>query len=203
MSTDTLTVEQPASFAFSDENRKKIKAQLAKYPKGKQASGVMPLLDLAQRQHDGWLPRAAMDHIAELLDMPPMRVYEVATFYTMYNLAPVGTHHVQVCTNVPCWLRGSDDIVSACKKKLGIDFGETTDDGQFTLTEVECQGACVNAPMVLIGDDFYEDLDEGSMSAILDDLQKGGTPTPGPQNGRKGCEPLGGLTSLKDREGDA
>ncbi|MBT3238400.1 MAG: NADH-quinone oxidoreductase subunit NuoE [Rhodospirillaceae bacterium] len=202
MSTDEKTIEQPVSFEFSDENREKIKAQLAKYPKGKQASGVMPLLDLAQRQSGGWLPRAAMDHVAEVLDMAPIRVYEVATFYTMYNLKPIGDHHVQVCTNVPCWLRGSDNVVSACRKKLGIEFGETTEDGKFTLSEVECQGACVNAPMVLIGDDFYEDLDEGSMAAILDELQGGGTPTPGPQNDRKGCEPLGGLTSLKDQKGD-
>jgi len=201
MSTDHSTVDQPESFAFSAENRKMVKTHLAKYPKGKQASAVMPLLDLAQRQNDGWLPRAAMDHVAELLDMPAMRVYEVATFYTMYNLAPIGKHHVQVCTNVPCWLRGSDAVVDACRKKLGIDFGETTNDGQFTLTEVECQGACVNAPMALIGDDFYEDLDEGSMSAILDELQNGGAPKPGPQNDRKGCEPLGGLTSLKGKEG--
>lgn len=201
MSMDTSTVDQPDSFAFSADNRKMVKTHLAKYPKGKQASAVMPLLDLAQRQHDGWLPRAAMDHIAELLGMPNIRVYEVATFYTMYNLSPIGKNHVQVCTSVPCWLRGSDAVVDACKKKLGIDFGETSDDGQFTLTEVECQGACVNAPMVLIGDDFYEDLDEGSMSAILDQLQNGDTPKPGPQNDRKGCEPQGGVTTLKGNGG--
>ena len=122
----------------------------------------MPLLDLAQRQHDGWLPRAAMDHVAELVGLPQMRIYEVATFYTMYNLAPIGENHLQVCTNLPCWLRGSDDVVKTCKNKLGINMGETTPDGKFTLNEMECLGACVNAPMMQINDDYYEDLDESS-----------------------------------------
>ncbi|MBT6407052.1 MAG: NADH-quinone oxidoreductase subunit NuoE [Rhodospirillaceae bacterium] len=203
MSTATTTVEQPASFEFSDENQKKLKGIFAKYPEGREASAVMPLLDLAQRQHDGWLPRAAMDHVAGLVGLPPMRVYEVATFYTMYNLAPIGENHLQVCTNLPCWLRGSDEVVKTCKNKLGIDMGETTPDGKFTLNEMECLGACVNAPMMQINDDYYEDLDEASTTAILDTLASGGTPTPGPQNSRKGCEPEGGLTSLKDAKGDA
>jgi len=202
MSTDTATVNQPETFEFSAENQKKFKGIFAKYPKGREASAMMPLLDLAQRQHDGWLPRAAMDHVAEILDMAPIRVYEVATFYTMYNLAPVGKNHLQVCTNLPCWLRGSDDIMAACKKKLGVDVGESTPDGKFTLSEMECLGACVNAPMMQINDDFYEDLDESSTVAILDTLQSGGTPTPGPQNSRKGCEPEGGATTLKDAKGD-
>lgn len=202
MSTDTATVEQPESFEFSPENQKKLKGIFAKYPEGREASAVMPLLDLAQRQNDNWLPRAAMDHVAQLVGLPPMRVYEVATFYTMYNLAPIGENHLQVCTNLPCWLRGSDDVVNTCKNKLGIDMGETTADGKFTLNEMECLGACVNAPMMQINDDYYEDLDENSTAAILDTLATGGTPTPGPQNSRKGCEPETGLTSLLD-EGDA
>ncbi len=147
---------QPDDFAFAAEYAEAVKATIDKYPEGWQESAVMPLLDLAQRQHDGWLPRAAMDTVAEMLGMPPIRVYEVASFYTMYNLKPVGKNHVQVCTNLPCWLRGSDAVVGACKKSLGVDMGGTTGDGMFTLTEVECLGACVNAPMMQIGDDYYE-----------------------------------------------
>jgi NADH-quinone oxidoreductase subunit E len=193
------TFEQPASFAFNDESMAKAQAIIAKYPTGRQASAVMPLLDIAQRQHDDWLPRAAMDTVAEILDMAPITVYEVATFYTMFNLKPIGRHHVQVCTNLPCWLRGSDEVVEACRNTLGVDFGETTEDGLFTLTEVECLGACVNAPMIQIGDDYFEDLDAGSTQAVLTTLKDGGTPTPGPQNGRVGCEPLGGQTTLTDQ----
>jgi NADH-quinone oxidoreductase subunit E len=188
--------EQPSTFAFSEDNLVKARAIIAKYPEGRQASAVMPLLDIAQRQHDGWLPRAAMDTVADLLEMPGIRVYEVATFYTMFNLKPIGKHHVQVCTNVPCWLRGSDEVVEACQNALGVGFGETTEDGQFTLSQAECLGACVNAPMIQIGDDYYEDLDAGSTQAILATLKEGGTPKPGPQNGRIGCEPLGGPTTL-------
>ena len=193
--------EQPESFAFTAENLEKAKAFIAKYPEGKQNSACMPLLDLAQRQHDGWLPRAAMDYVADMLGMAPIRVYEVATFYTMYNLKPVGKHHVQVCTNISCLLKGSDDVVHACKNKLGINPGETTEDGEFTLVEVECLGACTNAPMMQINDDYYEDLDAGSTEAVLDALSKGEAPKTGPQSDRKGCEPAGGLTTLKDQQG--
>ena len=188
--------EQPESFSFSRKNANRAKAIIAKYPDGRQASAVMPLLDLAQRQNDGWLPKMAMDNIAEMLGMPPIRVYEVATFYTMYNLKPVGKHHVQVCTNLPCWLRGSDEVAGACRKSLGIDFGMTTEDGMFTLSEAECLGACVNAPMMQIGDDYYEDLDSVSTEEILDELMSGGTPKPGSQTGRHTSEPSGGLTTL-------
>ncbi|MGB0682780.1 MAG: NADH-quinone oxidoreductase subunit NuoE [Magnetovibrionaceae bacterium] len=189
---------QPDSFAFTEENLALADKIIAKYPAGRQQSAVMPLLQLAQKQHDNWLPKVAMDVIAEMLGMPPIRVYEVATFYTMYNLEPVGKYHVQVCTNLPCWLRGSDDVVEAAKEALGIGFGETTADGLFTLSEVECAGACVNAPMVQINEDYFEDLDSDSTHTILTTLKNGGTPTPGPQNGRKGCEPEGGLTSLTE-----
>ncbi len=191
--------EQPRSFELSAENLAVADRIIAKYPAGKQQSAVMPLLDLAQRQHAGWLPGAAIEYVAEMLDMPVMRVFEVATFYTMYNLAPVGENLVKVCKTTPCWLRGSDSITDTCKRKLGIEVGETTVDGKFTLLEVECLGACVNAPMMQINDDYYEDLDGDSTEAILEALAAGETPQAGPQSGRKGAEPLGDLTSLKDQ----
>ena len=184
------------SFSFSSKNRGLAEAEIAKYPEGRKASAVMPLLDLAQRQNEGWLSRAAMDYVAELLDMPFIKVYEVATFYTMYNLKKVGKFHVQVCTNLPCWLRGSEQVVDACKNQLNIDFGETSGDAMFTLTEVECLGACVNAPMMQVNDDYYEDLDEVSTKSVHSELASGNFPKPGSQIDRKSCEPIGGLTSL-------
>lgn len=189
---------EPTEFSFSVENQALAKKIIAKYPTGREASAVIPLLDLAQRQAGGWLPRVAMDHVAVVLNMPPIRVYEVASFYTMFNLKPVGRHFVQVCTTTPCWLRGSDQVVHACKKELGIDLGETTADGAFTLIEVECLGACVNAPMMQINDDFYEDLDEASTAKVLQALKAGEKPKTGPQIGRKYAEPVTGLTSLTD-----
>ncbi len=188
---------EPTSFAFTAEYLEKAKAFVAKYPAGRQQSAVMPLLDLAQRQ-DGWVSRAAMEVIAEMLDMAPIRVEEVATFYTMYNRKPVGKFHVQVCTNLPCMLRGSDDVVAAAKDTLGVDFGDMTKDGLFTLSEVECLGACVNAPMMQINDDYYEDLDAASTKAVLDAFMRGETPKPGPQNGRQFSCPAGGPTSLTE-----
>ena len=185
------------TFAFTAENLDAAKAIVAKYPEGREASATMPLLTLAQRQNDNWLPRAAMDVVADMVGLAPMRVYEVATFYTMYNLKPVGKNFVQVCTNISCLLKGSDDVFKVCKKKLGIENGETTPDGQFTLLEVECLGACVNAPMMQVGDDYYEDLDAASTEKVLDALAKGETPTPGSQAGKRvGCQPAGGLTTL-------
>lgn len=190
-----------STFAFSAKNVKKAKAILAKYPEGLQASGTMPLLDLAQRQNDGWLSRATMDYVAEYLSLPPIRVYEVASFYTMYNLKPVGKHHVEVCTNLSCWLMGSDDIVAACKSNLGVSgFGQTSDDGLFTLSEAECLGACCNAPMIQIGDYYYEDLDAKSTDKILNDLRNGKQPKTGSQTGRISSEPVGKLTSLVHQE---
>ncbi|NYZ12236.1 NADH-quinone oxidoreductase subunit NuoE [Azospirillum sp. RWY-5-1] len=188
---------EPAAFAFSDENQELAKRIIAKYPAGRQASAVMPLLDLAQRQNGGWLTQPIMDHIAAMLAMPPIRVYEVATFYTMYNHHPIGKHHIQVCTTTPCWLRGSDDVVAVCKRKLGIDLGETTPDGQFTLGEVECSGACVNAPVVQIGDDYYEDVGPEQMERIIDAFKRGETPPAGSQTGRQTSCPEGGPTTLK------
>ncbi|MDO8607210.1 MAG: NADH-quinone oxidoreductase subunit NuoE [Phaeospirillum sp.] len=188
---------EPASFAFTAEYAAKAEAFIAKYPAGRQQSAVMPLLDLAQRQ-DGWVSRAAMEVIAGMLDMAPIRVEEVATFYTMYNRRPVGKFHVQVCTNLPCMLRGSDDVVAAAKAALGVDFGDMTADGLFTLSEVECLGACVNAPMMQINDDYYEDLDTDSTKAVLEALKRGETPKPGPQNGRQFSCPAGGPSSLTE-----
>jgi len=190
----TATVE---NFAFTPETEEKVADVLKKYPEGWQSSAVMPFLDLAQRQNGGWLSQAAMDYVAERLSMPPIRVYEVATFYTMYNLKPIGKHHVEVCTNLPCWLRGSDQIVDSCKKTLGIEMGETTEDGMFTLSQAECLGACVNAPMMQIGDDYYEDLDEAVTITLLSELKAGKQPKTGSQSRRYRCEPAGGLTSLE------
>jgi NADH-quinone oxidoreductase E subunit len=184
-------------FAFTEENLTRAQAIIGMYPTGRQQSAVLPLLDLAQRQNGGWLPQPALDYVAALLNMPPIRVYEVATFYTMFNLRPVGEHHVQVCTNIACWLRGSDQIVETCCRTLGIGgVGETTADGRFTLSEAECLGACVNAPMVQIGDDYYEDLTPEAMEKILTALRNGETPKHGSQTGRTSCEPAGGLTTL-------
>lgn len=182
---------QPESFEFSKENQKRVKEIIAKYPKGKQRSATIPLLDLAQRQAGGWLPRAAMDHVAEVLELAPIRVYEVASFYTMFNLEPVGKHLIQVCRTTPCWLRGSDDLTNHCKKKLGIDIGETTEDEKFTLVEVECLGACVNAPMVQVNDDYYEDLDVKNFDKLLDDLAAGKKVSVGSQSGRQCSAPVG------------
>jgi NADH-quinone oxidoreductase E subunit len=197
-STATASVAQPASFAFTPANLEAAKAQIAKYPPGRQASAVLPLLDLAQRQHGNWLPRAAMDHVADLLGMARIRVYEVATFYSMFNVRPVGKHFFQICTTTPCWLRGSAEVVSACERKLGIAVGETTPDGQFSLTEVECLGACVNAPIIQINDDFYEDLDGPATEALIDALGRGERPKPGSMKGRQTSAPIGGPLTLKE-----
>ena len=190
--------EQPANFEFTPENLEKAKYHIAKSPPGRQASAVLPLLDLAQRQHDNWLPKAAMDYVGAMLDMAPIRVYEVATFYTMFNLRPVGRWFLQACTTTPCWLRGSDDVVTACKRKLGIGVGESTADGQFTLVEVECLGACVNAPILQVNDDFYEDLDGAATEKLLDALAAGHPPPVGSVVGRQGSMPATGKTTLTE-----
>ncbi|MBI3508002.1 MAG: NADH-quinone oxidoreductase subunit NuoE [Proteobacteria bacterium] len=194
-------VEQPASFSFTPDNLAWAQKVIAKYPSGRQASAVLPLLDRAQRQHHNWLPRAAMDYVAGLLDMAPIRVYEVATFYSMFNLAPVGKWFLQVCTTTPCWLRGSDEIMAACERKLG--FKGTADasfhhsaDGKFTVREVECVGACVNAPVIQVNDDFYEDLDGPLTEKLIDALAKDAPPPKGSMKGRQGAMAEGGRTSL-------
>jgi len=195
----SVTQAQPKSFTFTPDNLARAEKIIAKYPVGRQQSAVIPMLDIAQRQNDNWLPQAAMDYVGSMLDMPPIRVYEVASFYTMFNLKPVGENFVQVCTTTPCWLRGSADIVSTCKKKLGIGIGETTADGKFTLTEVECLGACVNAPMVQINDDFYEDLTPELMEKVIDTLKAGKKPEVGSQTGRRGSCAQKGPTSLTEK----
>ena len=192
---------QPQDFAFTPENLERARAFIARYPQGKQQSAVMPILDLAQRQHRGWLPRVAMDTVAELLGMARIRVYEVATFYAMFNLSPIGEHHVRVCTTTPCQLRGSGEVLAACEKTLGIAIGETSGDGKFTLGEVECLGACVNAPVLQIGDDYYEDLDADKAVAILEALRRGEAPAPGPQSGRPTTAPASGPKTLIEATG--
>lgn len=194
-------MKQQTSFEFTKESMKAAKAEIAKYPEGRQQSAVIALLDLAQRQLGGSLNYPAMEYVGDLLDMPYMRVVEVASFYTMIHREPVGKHHVQVCTTTPCWLRGSDDILAACKKKLGIETEEVTRDGQFSLVEVECLGACVNAPMVQINDDYYEDLDAKKMTQILDDLGKGKEVVPGSQTGRQTSAPQSGKTTCLTNKG--
>ncbi len=185
-------------FAFSAENEALAKKHLAKYPAGRQASAVIPLLDIAQRQNGGWLSEEIIEYVAGYLGMANIRVREVATFYTMFNLAPVGTYHLQVCGTTPCWLRGSDEVFAAIREECGIGHGETSEDGLFSCTEVECLGACVNAPMAQINDDYYEDLDKESMKAILRTLREGKEPKPGSQIGRHSSEPEGGPTVLTD-----
>ena len=187
-----------ASFEFTPENLEKAKVILAKYPADRRQSGMLPLLALAQAQHGGWLPRAVIDYVADYLGVPRIRAYEVATFYDMYNTVPVGGIQVRVCTTTPCWLCGSDDIVRAAKDELGCDIGESSPDGRFFLREFECLGACANAPVLWVDDDFYEDLDYAKACAVLQALKRGERPTPGPQNGRKNSMPLGGKTTLLD-----
>jgi len=189
---------QPEDFEFTPGNLERAQAHIAKYPAGRQQSAVLPLLDLAQRQSGGWLPRAAMHQVAEILGMPRIRVYEVATFYTMFNLKPVGRYLLQACTTTPCWLRGSDAVVGACEKKLGIGIGGTTEDGLFTLIEVECLGGCVNAPILQVNDDFYEDLDGPSTEALLDALRDGKPPPVGSLGGRRNSAPSKGKTTLTE-----
>jgi NADH-quinone oxidoreductase subunit E len=193
---DDTPFEQPESFEFTSENLDRAKAHIAKYPPGRQASAVLPLLWIAQEQSGGWLPRVAMDRVAAVLGMAAIRVYEVATFYTMFNLRPVGRYLLQACTTTPCWLRGSDDLVRVCEQKLGIRVGGTTKDGLFTLVEVECLGACVNAPILQVNNDFYEDLDGPTTEVLLNALRQGNPPPPGSLAGRHGSEPVGGRTTL-------
>ena len=197
---------QPKTFAFKSDAA--VQEIINRYPAGRQMSAIMPLLDLAQRHvgeegakatppYGGWISRAAMDEIARIVSVAPMKVYEVATFYSMYNLAPVGKYLLQVCTTTPCWLCGSAKIVDAIEKNLGVHMGESTNDGMFSTMEVECLGACANAPMIQVNDDFYEDLTPETMDSLLNNLKKGVVPKPGPQNGRNKAEPVTGATSLK------
>ena len=200
-----LTAKQagaPDSFSFDAESEALIAPILAKYPASQKASALLPLLDLAQRQMgrvtgSAWVPIVAMDEVARRLAVPPIRVYEVATFYAMFNTAPVGKYHLQVCTTTPCWLRGSEDVVHACRRATGIkEWKETSADGMFTMTEVECLGACVNAPILQVNDDFYEDMDAESTERLLAALKRGEAPKPGSMTGRQTSAPDGGPTTL-------
>jgi NADH-quinone oxidoreductase subunit E len=197
MSVRRLAVEQPEAFAFTPENLAWAKGQLKKYPEGRQASAVLPLLWRAQEQCGGWLPEPALRHVADMLGMAYIRIYEIATFYSMFNLAPVGRYYVQLCGTTPCWLRGADALKATCRKLIG-EPGHVTRDGLFSWIEVECLGACVNAPMVQINQDYYEDLTPESFERILSDLRDGRRVTPGPQDGRHSSEPLGGPQTLID-----
>lgn len=190
-------------FEFNADQKKTVQFHLDKYPADRKASAVIPLLDLAQRQLGGSISQGAVEHVAQLLDLSPMKVLEVASFYTMLNLNKVGQHHVQVCTTTPCWLRGSDAILDSAKKCLGIDVGQVSSDGRFSLIEVECLGACVNAPMVQINDDYYEDLTPETMKKLLDGLRKGQEIIAGPQVKRQTSAPISGpktcLTVKKEK----
>jgi NADH-quinone oxidoreductase subunit E len=197
MSVRRLDPNQPESFAFTPENLETAKKTIAKYPEGRQASAIISLLWLAQKQHDYWLPEPAIRYVAEMLDMPYIRALEVATFYTMFNLSPVGKHFIQLCGTTPCWLRGADDLKEVCRKRIG-EQQQVSADGNFSWLEVECLGACANAPMVQINDDYYEDLTAENFEKLLDDLAAGREVKVGSQTGRKSSEPAGGLTSLTD-----
>ena len=188
---------QPKEFAFTAENLAWAKKQIAKYPEGRQQSAVIPLLWRAQEQAGGWLPQKAIEHVATVLGMANIRVLEVATFYTMFNLAPVGKFHVQMCGTTPCRLRGADALLDICNRRIGHQY-EVTADGKFSWVEVECLGACVNAPMAQINYDYYEDLTPESFEKILDEMAAGRTPKPGPQVDRQLSAPIGGATTLKE-----
>ncbi|MFN9358657.1 MAG: NADH-quinone oxidoreductase subunit NuoE [Alphaproteobacteria bacterium] len=198
MSTRRLAPNQPATFAFTAENMAWAKQQIAKYPSGKQASAVVPLLWRAQEQNGGHVTEPMMRVIGEMLGMSPIRVLEIATFYTMFNLKPVGQHLLQVCTTTPCWLRGSDQVVAACKKHIHPQAETVSADGKLSWMEVECLGACVNAPIVQVGDDFYEDLDGARAEALINDLRNGRPTKPGSQIGRQTSAPEGGPMTLKE-----
>jgi NADH-quinone oxidoreductase subunit E len=198
MSVRRLAEKQPPSFAFTPANMEWAKAKIDKYPPGRQQSAVIPLLWRAQEQSGGWLPQKAIEAVAELLGMANIRVLEVATFYTMFNLSPVGKFYVQLCGTTPCMLRGSEELKKVCKRTIG-EQDHVSNDGMFSWTEVECLGACVNAPMVQINYDYYEDLTAESFARILNDLALGKTPKPGPQIDRLNSAPVGGQTTLLDK----
>ena len=193
--------EQPTHFAFDAESEAQIAKFLARYPAEKKASATIPLLYVVQRQMgrttgSAWVPKLGMDAIAQRLGVPPIRVYEVATFYFMFNMKPIGRHHLQLCGTTPCMLRGSDDVMRACHDAAGVKPGQTSADGMFTLTEVECLGACVNAPVLQVDDDYYEDLDYDRTVALIEAFRAGERPTPGSTIGRQTSAPEGGPLTL-------
>ena len=198
MSLRRPSKEQPENFDFNPASLEAAKSIIAKYPKDKQQSAVMALLYIAQKQNSNWIPLAAMKYIGKLLDMPYIKVYEVATFYTMYNLAPVGKHFIQICTTTPCMIRGAYNLVEACKEKISENENELSKDQSCSWMEVECLGACVNAPMLQINDDYYEDLDKEKTLKILDKILTGETPKPGSYRGRLNNEPENNRKTLMD-----
>ena len=198
MTLRKISKDQPNNFEFSQDNLDEIKKIISKYPEGKQQSAVMSLLYIAQRQNDNWIPLVAMKYIAKLLEMPYIKVYEVATFYSMYNLSPVGKYFVQVCTTTPCMIRGAKKLVEACKEKISQNENELSSDKNCSWMEVECLGACVNAPMMQINDDYYEDLDKEKTLEILDKILNGETPKPGSYRGRENNEPENNRKTLLD-----
>ena len=189
MTLRKISKNQPENFEFTEENMSKIKNIISKYPQGKKQSAVMPLLYIAQEQNDNWIPLSAMKYIGKLLEMPYVKVYEVATFYTMYNLSPVGKNFIQVCTTTPCMIRGAHKIVEACKEKISKNENELSKDKNSSWMEVECLGACINAPMMQINDDYYEDLDPTKLESIIDKINKNEDPKPGSYKGRISTEP--------------
>ena len=196
MSLKKISKDQPEKFEFNDKNIELAKKMINNYPEGKQQSAVMSLLYLAQRQNNNWIPLAAMKYIAKFLNMPYIKVYEVATFYSMYNLSPVGKFFYQVCTTTPCMLRGAYKLVDVCKEKISSKENEISSDGNSSWMEVECLGACINAPMIQINDEYYEDLDEKKLENIIEQTVKGKTPKPGSYRGRVNSEPENNRTTL-------
>ena len=200
MSIKKVSKEQPDHFKFTDENFKAAEKAILNYPKGKQKSAVMALLYIAQRQNENWIPLAAMKYIAKILEMPYIKVYEVATFYSMYNLAPVGKYFFQVCTTTPCMIKDAYKLVDVCKNKISENESEISSDGSCSWMEVECLGACVNAPMVQINEDYYEDLDASKLEKIIDQIYKNEKPVPGSYRGRVSSEPENIRKTLLDNK---
>ena len=198
MSIKKISKEQPNKFEFTLDNLEKARKVIKKYPDGKQQSAVMSLLYLVQKQNNNWIPLAGIKYIGKLLEMPYIKVYEVATFYSMYNLTPVGHHFVQVCTTTPCMIRGAYNLVEACKEKISPNENELSKDKSCSWMEVECLGACVNAPMMQINDDYYEDLDKKKTLKIIDQILKGETPKPGSYRGRLNTEPENNRKTLME-----
>ena len=198
MSIKKISKDQPETFEFNERSLDVAKKIISNYPNGKQQSAVMALLYIAQRQNNNWIPLAAMKYIAKFLNMPYIKVYEVATFYTMYNLAPVGNYFFQVCTTTPCMLRGAYKLVDVCKNKISKNESEISKDGEMSWMEVECLGACVNAPMIQINDDYFEDLDEKKLEKIIENIKQGKKIEPGSYKGRKSSEPENNRNTLMD-----
>ena len=198
MSLKKISKDQPETFKFNDKSTEIAKKIISNYPEGKQQSAVMSLLYIAQRQNKNWIPLSAMKYIAKILNMPYIKVYEVATFYTMYNLAPVGQYFLQVCTTTPCMIRGAYKLVDVCKKKISENESKISKDGKLSWMEVECLGACVNAPMIQINDDYFEDLDEKKLEKIIELIKKDQKIEPGSYKGRKSAEPENNRSTLMD-----